>query len=60
MKNDLSLRDKKSRKVFSKKELSNRFLIFFLLKLPMRPELVFFITFSLFGTQNWFIFCQEI
>ena len=63
MKSDLSLGDlKKQKKVekFYKKKLSIRFQVFLVLKLPMRPELVFFIAFSLLETQNWFIFWQEI
>ena len=63
MKSDLPLGDVKRQKnvqKFYKKELSNRFRIFLILKLPMGPELVFFIAFSLLGTQNWFIFWQEI
>ena len=32
---------------------------FFIVKFPMRPELVFFIAFSLLGTQNWSIFCVK-
>ena len=63
MKSDLSLGDlKKQKKVekLNKKELSDRFQIFLILKLPMRPELVFFIVFSLLGTRNRFIFWQDI
>ena len=62
MKSDLSLGDlknQKKQKSFIKralKQISN----FLKLKLHMRPELAFFISFSLLGTRNWFIFWQEI
>ena len=55
MKSYLSRGDlKKQKKVekFYKKKLSKKFRFFFILKLPMRPELVFFIAFSLLGTRN--------
>ena len=46
---------------FYKKRASQiDFDFFLILKLPMIPKLVFFIAFSLSGTQNWFIFWQEI
>ena len=57
MKSDFSLGDLKNlKKKFFKK---SRFRIFLILKLPMRPELVFFIPFSLLGTQNCFIFGKK-
>ena len=55
MKRDLSLGDlkkQKKQKGFIKKELSNRFRNFLISKLPMRPELVSFMAFSLLETQN--------
>ena len=63
MKSDLPLGDKeakKSLKIFIKKELSNRIRFFLIVNLPMRPELVVFIAFSLLGTHNWFISGLEI
>ena len=56
MKSDLSLGDlkkqKKLEKFYKKKELSDRFRIFLILELPMRPELIYFIAFSLFEEKS--------
>ena len=56
MKSDFSLGDLKKQKKSSQID----FEFFLILKLPMRPELIFLIAFSLSGTQNWFNFWQEV
>ena len=43
-------------KFYKKKSSQIDFKFFLILKLPMRPELVFFIAFSLLGTRNWSFF----
>ena len=63
MKSDLSLGDlkkqKKVEKFFKKRALKQISIFFIIWKLPIRPELDFFIAFSLSGTQNWFIFGKK-